>query len=48
MSERELRDIALYEDYIPYAISLNEAKTIEKYIENNEAYRELIYGNRFI
>ena len=48
ISDKSLKDIVLYEAYIPYAISLNEAKTIEKYIENNEAYRELIYGNRFI
>ena len=37
----------LFDDYIPYAISLNEAKNIEKYIENNEAYRKLIYGKNY-
>lgn len=45
ISERDLKDTVLFDDYIPYAISLNEAKNIEKYIENNEAYRKLIYGN---
>lgn len=48
ISDKSLKDIVLYEAYIPYAISLNEAKTIEKYIENNETYRELIYGNNCI
>lgn len=45
LSERQLKDTALFDDYIPYAISLNEAKAIEKYIENNEQYRKLIYGD---
>ncbi len=47
ISERELKDTVLFDDYIPYAISLNEAKNIEKYIENNEAYRKLIYGKNY-
>lgn len=47
LSERDLKDTALFDDYIPYAISLNEAKNIEKYIENNEAYRKLIYGKNY-
>lgn len=46
ISERDLKDIVLFEDYIPYAISLNEANNIEKYIENNNIYRELIYGKK--
>jgi len=45
VSEKKLEDITLLEEYIPYAISLNEAKAIEKFIEQNEEYRELIYGN---
>lgn len=46
LSDRELKDIELFEDYIPYAISLNEAKSIEKYIENNEKYRSIIYKEK--
>ena len=45
ISDKSLQDIVIWEDYIPYAIALNEAKTIEKFIGNNEAYRKLIYGN---
>lgn len=45
MDQKNLNDIKLYDDYIPYAIALNEAKNIEKYIENNDSYRELIFGN---
>ena len=44
IANRNLSDIILFEDYIPYAISLNEAKSIEKFIENNSTYRTLIYG----
>lgn len=44
MSEKKLNDITLFDDYIPYAIALNEAKSIEKYILNNKDYRNLIYG----
>ncbi len=47
ISDRNLKDIVIFEDYIPYAIALNEAKTIEKFIQNNEQYRKLIYGNKF-
>lgn len=43
--EKEIKDAALFDDYIPYAIALNEAKAIEKFIDNNENYRKLIYGN---
>lgn len=46
ISDKSLKDIVLYEAYIPYAISLNEARNIEKYIENNKNYRELIYGKK--
>jgi uncharacterized membrane protein len=45
IAERELNEIVIFEEYIPYAIALNEATTIEKYIENNDAYRKLIYGS---
>ncbi len=44
ISEKNLEDIIIFDDYIPYAIALNEAKSIEKFIENNENYRVLIYG----
>lgn len=47
ISQRELKDTALFDDYIPYAISLNEAKNIEKYIENNEGYRKLLFGKNY-
>ena len=47
ISERELKDTILFDDYIPYAISLNEAKNIEEYIENNEAYRKLLFGKTY-
>ncbi len=44
ISDRNLNDIELFDDYIPYAIALGEAKNIEKYINNNIQYRELIYS----
>lgn len=45
LSDKEITDTVLFEEYIAYAISLNEAKTIEKYVMENQKYRKLIYGN---
>lgn len=44
LSNKNLDDTILFDDYIPYAIALGEAKEIEKYIEKNNKYRILIYG----
>lgn len=45
IKDKTLNDLILLDDYIPYAISLNEAKSIEKYIEKNDIYRNIIYKN---
>lgn len=45
IKEKNIQDIITLDDYIPYAIALNEAKSIEKFIENNDSYRKLIYDN---
>ena len=45
ISDKQLQHIATLENYIPYAIALNEASSIEKFIEENNVYRKLIYGN---
>ena len=45
IKEKNIEYRQLLEQYIPYAVSLGEAKTIEEFIKNNEQYRELIYGN---
>ncbi len=47
LSDRNLEDTVIFDDYIPYAIALGEAKSIEKYIENNVSYRKLIYGKKY-
>lgn len=44
LSNKNIKDTTLFEEYIAYAISLNEAKTIEKYVMENKKYRRLIYG----
>lgn len=35
-------------EYLPYAISLGETKTIEKFLESNEKYRSIIYDSHNI
>ncbi len=46
LSDKSLTDIVLWDEYIPYAISLNEADAIEKYIDTNSKYRKIIYGEK--
>lgn len=45
ISEKNIEHIKVLEEYIPYAIALDEAKSIEKFISKNEKYRKLIYKN---
>lgn len=47
INERDIEYRKLLEQYIPYAMSLGEGKTVEKFIKYNEQYRELIYRNKF-
>lgn len=44
LSQKNISDTVIWDKYIPFAISLNEATTIEKYIYNNDKYRKIIYG----
>lgn len=43
IKEKEIDYIEILERYIPYALVLGEAKTVEEYIKQNEKYRNLIY-----
>ena len=43
INEREIEYKELFENYIAFALSLGEAKTIEKFVSNNKKYRNLIY-----
>ena len=43
---KEIDYIQILDDYIPYAISLDEADTIEEFIKYNEEYRDLIYNRK--
>ena len=43
ISEKEIEHMAILNEYIPYAIALDEAKNIEKFIAEDENYRKLIY-----
>lgn len=45
IKDKEIDYIQILEEYIPYAISLGEANTIEKFIKYNEKYRDLIYNS---
>lgn len=44
IKEKNIDYIEILEEYIPYALSLGVAKTVENYISNNEIYRKLIYN----
>ena len=44
IKDKEIDYIQILEDYIPYAISLDEADTVEEFIKHNEQYRDLIYN----
>lgn len=46
IKEKNVDYIQILEDYIPYAISLGEADTIEEFIKHNEEYRSLIYDRK--
>ena len=46
IKDKEIDYIQILEDYIPYAISLDEADTIEEFIKYNEEYRDLIYNRK--
>lgn len=46
IKDKNIDYIQLLEEYIPYAIALDEANTIEEYIKNNEDYRDLIYNRK--
>lgn len=44
--DKEIDHIRILEDYIPYAISLDEAYAIEEFVKYNEEYRDLIYNRK--
>lgn len=46
IKEKDIDYIQVLEEYIPYAIALDEADTIEKFIKHNEEYRSLIYDKK--
>ena len=44
INEKNLDYMRILEEYIPYALVLNEANAIEEFIKSNEEYRDLIYN----
>ena len=46
IKEKEIDYIQILEDYIPYALALDEADTVEEFIKYNENYRNLIYNRK--
>lgn len=46
IKDKEIDYIQILENYIPYALVLGEADTVEEFIKNNEEYRDLIYNRR--
>ena len=46
IKEKEIDYIQILENYIPYALALDEADAVEKFIKYNEEYRDLIYNRK--
>ena len=44
ISDKDIKHMEILHEYIPYAIALEEADCIEKFIAQNEKYRKLIYS----
>lgn len=44
IKEKEIDYIQILENYIPYALALDEAYAVEEFIKYNEEYRDLIYN----
>ena len=45
IQDKEIDYIQILEDYIPYALSLGEAYTVEVFVQYHDQYRDLIYNN---
>lgn len=48
IKEKEIDYIQILENYIPYALTLDEADAVEEFIKYNEEYRNLIYNRKSI
>lgn len=46
IKEKEIDYIQILENYIPYALTLDEADAVEEFIKYNEEYRNLIYNRK--
>ena len=46
LNERSIEEKELWGNYISYALALKEGKNVEKFVSENERYRNLIYKNR--
>lgn len=46
IKEKEIDYIQILENYIPYALALDEAYAVEEFIKYNEEYRDLIYNRK--
>ena len=48
IKDKEIDYIQILENYIPYALVLDEADAVEEFIKYNEEYRNLIYNRKGI
>lgn len=46
VEEKDIEYVQILEEYIPYSLSLGMSPQVEKYIKENEIYRNLIYKER--
>lgn len=48
IKEKEIDYIQILENYIPYALALDEADAVEEFLKYNEEYRDFIYNRKNI
>lgn len=48
IKDKEIDYIQVLENYIPYALVLDEADKVDDFIKSNEEYRDLIYNRKII
>lgn len=48
IKDKDIDYIQILENYIPYALALDEADAVEDFIKSNEEYRDLIYNRKIL
>ena len=46
IKDKGIEYMSILEDYIPYALCLDESKAMEDFIKQNDEYRDIIYNRK--